>query len=73
MGVVKYGSYITRELFRWVQRARDEDGKFIGEMVPCNVLPTFFEDIVVNKLPFPKENFKAPDWAKQFLQVKKAS
>ena len=30
---------------------------YIGEMVPCNYLPSFFEDIVVNKLPFPKSNF----------------
>ena len=39
-----------------------ETGKYVGEMVPCNYVPTFFEDIVVNKLPFPKSNFIAPDW-----------
>jgi len=71
-GVDNNGNYISRDIFRWVQTGRDnETGKYIGEMVPCNYLPSFFDDIVVNKLPFPKSNFIAPDWAKPML--KKAS
>ena len=71
-GVDNNGNYISRDIFRWVQTGRDpETGKYIGEMVPCNYLPSFFDDIVVNKLPFPKSNFISPDWAKSML--KKAS
>ncbi|MCK5884065.1 MAG: CpaF family protein [Bacteriovoracaceae bacterium] len=64
LGVDKYGDYICRDIFRWVQRGKDpETGKFIGEMVPCNYVPSFFEEIMVNQLPFPKSNFIAPEWA----------
>ncbi len=71
-GVDNNGNYVSRDIFRWVQTGRDpETGKYIGEMVPCNYLPSFFDDIIVNKLPFPKNNFIAPDWAKPML--KKAS
>jgi pilus assembly protein CpaF len=64
LGVDSNGRYITKDIFRWVQRGKDpETGKFIGEMVPCGYVPTFFEEIVVNKLPFPKSKFMPPDWA----------
>lgn len=63
LGVDSKGNYICRDIFRWVQTGKDPDtGKYIGEMVPCNYVPTFFEDIIVNKLPFPKSHFIAPDW-----------
>lgn len=69
LGVDKNGNYISRDIFRWVQTGKDpETGKYIGEMVPCNYVPTFFEDIVVNKLPFPKSNFLSPDW---YNEIKK--
>lgn len=68
-GVDNNGNYISRDIFRWVQTGRDpETGKYIGEMVPCSYLPSFFDDIVVNKLPFPKSNFIAPDWAKSLIK-----
>ena len=71
-GVDQHGNYISKDIFRWVQTGRDPDtGKYVGEMVACNYVPTFFEDIVVNKLPFPKSNFVSPDWAKSL--IKKAS
>ncbi|PIK15630.1 CpaF family protein [Halobacteriovorax sp. JY17] len=63
IGLDNHGNYISRDIFRWVQTGKDpETGKYIGEMVACNYVPTFFEDIVVNKLPFPKSNFISPDW-----------
>jgi pilus assembly protein CpaF len=62
-GIDKDGNYISRDIFRWVQTGKDpETGKYVGEMVPCNYVPTFFEDIVVNKLPFPKSSFLSPGW-----------
>lgn len=69
IGLDKNGNYITRDIFKWIQTGKDpETGKYIGEMVPCNYVPSFFEDIVVNKLPFPKSNFLAPEWYNQKLK-----
>lgn len=73
LGVDVNGRYIVRDIFRWVQTGKDEaTGKYIGEMVSCNYVPTFFEQIVVNKLPFPKSKFIAPDWAIKLLDKKVA-
>mgnify|MGYP003665481346 CR=1 FL=1 len=69
LGLDEFGNYITRDIFKWVQTGKDpETGKYLGEMIPCNYVPTFFEDIVINKLPFPKSNFISPDW---FHEMKK--
>jgi pilus assembly protein CpaF len=69
LGIDKNGNYICRDIFKWVQTGKDaETGKYIGEMVACNYLPSFFEEIIVNKLPFPKSNFLAPDWYNQKLK-----
>jgi len=69
IGIDADGNYISKDIFRWVQTGKDpETGIYEGEMVPCNYVPTFFEDIVVNKLPFPKNHFLAPDW---FHEMKK--
>ena len=66
LGVDANGNYIVKDIFRWVQTGKDPDtGKYIGEMVPCNYVPTFFEEFVANKLPFPKSNFASPDWYKK--------
>ena len=73
LGVDEHGRYIVKDIFRWVQTGRDpQTGKYTGEMVACNYVPTFFEDIVVNKLPFPKQNFLAPDWARELIKKKAA-
>ena len=73
LGIDKDGNYIARDIYRWVQTGKDaETGKYIGEMIPCNYVPSFFADIVVNKLPFPKSNFLAPDWYNQKLKVEAA-
>lgn len=63
LGIDKNGNYVARDIFRWVQTGKDpETDRYVGEMVPCNYVPTFFEDIVVNKLPFPKRDFISPEW-----------
>lgn len=70
LGLDSHGNYISKDIFRWIQTGKDpETGKFIGEMAPCNYVPTFFEDIVVNKLPFPKSSFLAPEWATKILKM----
>lgn len=72
LGVDEHGRYVVKDIFRWVQTGKDpETGKFIGEMVPTGYIPTFFEEFVANKLPFPKTNFKPPEWMNPSL--KKAS
>ncbi len=69
LGVDEHGRYITRDIFKWVQTGKDPDsGKYEGEMIPCSYVPSFFEDIVVNKLPFPKKEFIAPEWASKILK-----
>jgi pilus assembly protein CpaF len=63
LGIDKNGNYISRDIFKWVQTGKDpETGLYLGEMVSCNYVPTFFEDIIVNKLPFPKSSFLSPEW-----------
>ncbi len=69
LGVDDHGRYISRDIFRWLQTGKDpQTGKIIGEMVPCGYVPKFFEEIVINKLPFPKSNFEVPDWAEKILK-----
>jgi pilus assembly protein CpaF len=68
LGVDEHGRYITKDIFRWIQTGKDPDtGKFIGEMVPCGYIPTWFEEFVSNKLPFPKSKFKPEDWAIPYI------
>lgn len=69
LGLDGHGNYISRDIFRWIQTGKDpKTGKYIGEMVPCGYLPTFFDEIIVNKLPFPKSSFIPPDWAQAILK-----
>ncbi|MDA8793304.1 CpaF family protein [Bacteriovoracaceae bacterium] len=62
VGLDKNGQYVVRDIFKFVQTDKDDDGKIIGEMIPMNYVPTFFEDFVANKLPFSKAKFRTPQW-----------
>lgn len=62
------GRYQLRDIYVFVQRGRTPDGKVIGEMVPTGNLPSFYSEIEVNRLPFPKEKFAPPPWYAQMLQ-----
>lgn len=69
LGIDKDGEYVVRDIFRWVQTGKDPaTGKYLGEMVACNYVPSFFNDIVVNKLPFPKSSFVSPEWYVKMLK-----
>ena len=62
LGVDDHGNYISKDIFRWVQKGKDaKTGSFIGEMEACNYVPTFFSEFIANKLPFPKSHFLAPE------------
>lgn len=63
LGLDVNGRYVVRDIFRWVQTGKEADGKLIGEMVPTGYVPSFFEEFIANKLPFPKTSFKPPEWA----------
>ena len=70
LGVDEHGRYLTRDIFRWVQTGKDPDtGKYIGEMVACGYVPSWFEEFVSNKLPFPKSKFRPPEWAIPYLKA----
>lgn len=63
LGLDQNGEYIGRDIFKWIQTGKDaKTGNFVGEMAACGYVPSFFEDIIVNKLPFPKKNFIVPSW-----------
>jgi pilus assembly protein CpaF len=69
LGVDEHGRYIVRDIFRWMQTGKDpETGKFEGQMVATGYIPTFFDEFIANKLPFPKTNFKPPEWAAPLLK-----
>ncbi|MBF0363108.1 MAG: CpaF family protein [Oligoflexia bacterium] len=69
LGLDEFGRYICKDIYRWVQTGKDpQTGRYIGESVPCGYVPTFFEEIIVNKLPFPKSKFVAPDWYKKLME-----
>lgn len=58
------GRYVLRDLFKFVQKERTAEGKIVGELVPTGNLPTFMSEIEINRLPFGKEQFVAPQWYK---------
>jgi pilus assembly protein CpaF len=66
--VDEHGKYMLRDVFKFVQRGRTQDGKIVGEMVPTGYIPTFMNEIELNRLPFPKEKFTPPDWYVQMTR-----
>lgn len=60
IGLDSLGDYKVRDIFRFEQTSRGPDGEIIGAMQPCGYLPSFFQEIVTNRLPFPKSKFKPP-------------
>lgn len=69
--VDEHGRYQVRDIFRFVQRGKTPDGKIVGEFVPTGYLPTFYHEIEVNRLPFPKEKFTPPGWYVEMLRKDK--
>jgi pilus assembly protein CpaF len=54
------GRYQVRPIFQFIQRGKTAEGKIVGEMCATGYVPSFFDEIVVHRLPFPKEKFAAP-------------
>ncbi|MBN1114806.1 MAG: CpaF family protein [Oligoflexia bacterium] len=59
LGVDEVGRYLTKDIYRFVQKGRNADGEIIGEMLPTGYVPTFYEDIERNNIPFPRSKFAA--------------
>jgi pilus assembly protein CpaF len=57
LGVDEHGNYRCQDLFRFVQKGKGADGKVLGAMEPCGVLPTFMPEIEVNGYKYPRMKF----------------
>ncbi len=57
------GRYQLKDVFRFLQRGRTQDGKILGEMVPTGYIPSFMNEIEINRLPFTRDKFTPPAWA----------
>jgi pilus assembly protein CpaF len=65
------GRYQLKDIFRFVQKGKAQDGKVIGELVPTGYLPSFMQEIEVNRLPFGRDKFAAPGWYDEMLRTGK--
>lgn len=57
LGVDELGRYQTKDIYRFTQKGRTSDGMIIGEMLPTGYVPTFYDEIERNNIPFPKSKF----------------
>ena len=57
LGIDELGRYQTKDIYRFVQKGRSQDGVIIGEMLPTGYVPTFYDEIERNNIPFPKTKF----------------
>ncbi len=72
--VDEFGRYQLRDIFQFVQRGMSADGKIVGELVPTGELPSFMDEIEVNRLPYGREKFAPPEWAVEiFRKLREAS
>jgi pilus assembly protein CpaF len=51
------GSYDVVPIFKMSRMMRKTDGKLDGRLEPTGEVPTFMEEVIDNKLPFPKSKF----------------
>ncbi len=66
--VDEHGRYSLRDIYAFIQTGRAPDGKILGEHVPMGVLPSFYDEIELNRLPFPREGFQMPEWVRQKIE-----
>jgi pilus assembly protein CpaF len=67
------GRYQIRDIYKFIQRGRTPEGKIVGEFIPTGNLPTFMNEIEMNRLPFPKEKFQPPEWYTQLSHEEKSA
>ncbi|MBC7692692.1 MAG: CpaF family protein [Methylotenera sp.] len=66
--VDEHGKYMIRDVFLFIQRGKTSEGKIVGEMIPTGYIPSFMQEIEINRLPYPREKFTPPEW---YLQLEK--
>lgn len=64
------GRYVIKDIFRFVQRGMTADGKIVGEMIATGYIPSFMDEIEVNRLPYAREKFTPPAW---FVEMEKGA
>lgn len=60
--VDEQGRYQIKNIYQFIQRGKTNEGKIVGEMIPTGYIPSFYHEIELNRLPFPKEKFTPPSW-----------
>ena len=65
------GRYLIKDIFRFIQRGKTPEGKIVGEFVPTGYIPSFMNEIIVNRLPFTKDKFAPPEWYVQLMNKTK--
>ncbi|MBU6376149.1 MAG: CpaF family protein [Bdellovibrionales bacterium] len=68
--VDEHGRYGLRDIYAYIQTGRTQEGKILGEHAALGVLPSFMDEIELNHLPFPRESFQIPEWARQRIEKK---
>ena len=69
--VDEFGKYVIRDIFKFVQRGKTQDGKIVGEMIPTGYLPSFMSEIELNRLPYTREKFALPAWYVEMMSKTK--
>jgi pilus assembly protein CpaF len=59
-GVDAEGKYIVVPIFEIAKLIRGSDGKLIGGIEPTGNIPSFYQEIIDNKINFPASKFKKP-------------
>jgi len=57
LGTDDLGRYITKDIYAFVQKGRTPDGTIIGEILPTGYIPSFYNEVERNNIPFPKSKF----------------
>lgn len=57
LGVLPDGNYDVRPIFQISRLTRRPDGRLEGKLEPTGYIPSFMEEIVDNRLPFPESKF----------------
>ena len=60
--VDEMGKYSVQDIYKYVQRGRSAEGKIIGELIPTGYIPTFWDEVEMNRLPFPRSKLTPPAW-----------
>src|SRR6185437_11875309 len=62
------GRYMLQDIYRFIQKGKTAEGKIVGELVATGYVPSFISEIEVNRLPFGREKFAAPEWYEEMLR-----